>query len=113
MKPLPLILLAILIQLAIKFFWDYVSDNLYYAGYALVMLLWVVAFNLKTETTKTLSVITGWWTFWIVNDFMKELSHLTGFLGFLFLDPTKKYLSEYIIFAISTGYVIYRLKHSK
>lgn len=144
MKPLLLIILAILIHLLIKLFWDTNYDFTLYdklqaelesvpnakllyeqivsqekigatwfsATIAIVMFTWVFLYSHSLQSAGIKTFVT-WWLFWLANDVLKELSHLTGFLSFFFLDPTRKYLSEYIIFAISTGYVIYRLKRSK
>lgn len=113
MNPLPLVTAAILIHLLIKFFWDYVSPNLYYTGMAAVMLLWVVAFKVKRESDKYLDIIVAFWLVWVVNDLLKELSHSLNILTWLFANPTVKHLHEYIAFGISLIVVVYQIRKLK
>lgn len=116
MKPLPLVLFAITIHLLIKFFWDFVGDNLYYTGMAAVMVLWVIAFKVKKESSKLLNIIVNFWLVWVTNDLLKEVCHAFNIFQWLFANPTVKDLNEYIAFFISIIVVwwqIRRLKRAK
>lgn len=112
MKPLPLIILAILIHVTIKYVWDFfgdIGDNLYYTGYAFVMLLWVIVAKIVNED-RYLNIVITFWLFWALNDFLKELAHALNILQWLFANPLVKHLSEYIVFGFSAviAFIQYR-----
>ena len=109
MKPFRFILFAIAIHISVRT--APVSDNAYYAGVAVVMLIWVSMAG--REFSRGEKILRNWWMFWVVNDVMKEAAYWLDILQWLFANPTQKYLSEYIIFGISTGYLIWQLKKDK
>lgn len=113
MKPRPLIILAILLHVLIKSFWELVSDNLYYTGMALVMMLWVIAFKIKKESDKPLDIIVSFWLVWVISDFLKELAHFFNILQWLFANPTVKHLHEYIAFGVSGLVVLWQIRKLK
>lgn len=85
----------------------------YSAGIATVIFLWVIAAQSKKRLSDKMIVVLEWWSFWVISDVIKELSHYFNVLTWLFANPTYKYLSEYIIFFVSIGYIFYRLNRSK
>ena len=136
-----LIFFAIVLHLAAKFFWDAdlnetvkdkfdnslnVEQQIYYTDYvheysrafntystSLAVVLFTWALLLRNELKGNWRVILTWWMFWLGNEVLKEVSNMTGFLSWFFLSPTEKYLSEYIVFAISTGYLVWRVQFKK
>lgn len=89
------------------------AQNRYSLGISAVILLWVIAIQYRIKLSDTMLVIMEWWSFWVVSDVVKEMANLFGVLQWLFNNPTQKYLSEYIIFFLSGGWVWWKLRKIK
>jgi len=89
------------------------AQNRYSLGMATVMLLWIIAIQFKEHPSDKITVLLEWWSFWVISDVVKELANMFNVLTWLFNNPVQKYLSEYVIFFLSGGWIWWRLRKRK